>query len=84
MSESEVQKAIATTLRALRAEAHITQKEVASALEVPQPVVSQLENGTRRLRADEVITYTDAVGSTPAEFYSRVETIRSKTKEKKR
>lgn len=49
-------------LRAIRLERHITQSQLASALNVTQSFVSKVENRDRRLDVVELLSWVDALG----------------------
>ena len=60
-------------LKSLRAQAGMSQWDVARIMGVPQTVISKIELGTRRIDVVELIAYTQAVGAKPAEFVERLE-----------
>jgi transcriptional regulator with XRE-family HTH domain len=72
LSSSESEK-LAALLRTVRAEAGLTQAEVAERLDMPQSFVSKYESGERRLDLIELRQICKALGMTLADFVRRFE-----------
>ena len=56
-------------LIALREDAELTQRDLATALRRPQSWVSKVELGERRLDLAELIEWCGAIGSDPVRFF---------------
>lgn len=67
------QKKFQALVRQVRAEAGLTQEEVARRLERPQSFVSKYESGERRLDVLELREVCRALGMTLPEFVRRLE-----------
>lgn len=59
---TDAKKATGTAVRSLRAEAGLTQVQVAERLGKPQSYVSKIESGERALQAHELIPLAGALG----------------------
>jgi len=69
----DAQKKLQMLLRQVRAEAGLTQTEVAQRLSQPQSFVSKYESGERRLDILELRTVCKAVGVPLLKFIERLE-----------
>ena len=69
----EAQEKLHELLRVLRAEAGMTQAELAARLGVPQSVISKYESGERRLDILELRQVCKALGIGLADFVRRLE-----------
>lgn len=65
------QVALRELLKNLRAEARLTQVEMANLLGKPQSYVSKYESGERRLDFVEVLEVCESLGVTPQAFVAR-------------
>lgn len=70
---SDDHQRLCVLLRQLRAEAGLTQTEVANRLRAPQPFVSKYEAGDRRLDVIELRHVLDALGAKPGSFLKRLD-----------
>jgi len=62
---SDVNKLLARRVRALREQVGLTQEELARKVEVSRPALSQIENGARKVTAEELMELSDALNVTP-------------------
>ena len=65
-------KAVGAVLAHARAEAGLTQKELASLLRKPQSFVSSYESGQRRIDVLELVRITDALGADAREVLGEI------------
>lgn len=72
LSSTESEK-LAALLRSVRAEAGLTQAEVAEGLKLPQSFVSKYESGERRLDLVELRQICGTLGISLSEFVRRFE-----------
>jgi transcriptional regulator with XRE-family HTH domain len=70
---SEKYKLFLEELNALRAEAGISQMELAARMQIGQDIVSRCESGRRRVDVFELALWTHACGSTLEMFVKRLD-----------
>lgn len=61
-TKQKVHQNISTNLRKYRAALHIPQHKLAKQVGVAQSVVARLENGTRKMLAEELPLFAEALG----------------------
>jgi transcriptional regulator with XRE-family HTH domain len=69
-------EALRRFLKARRAEAELTQTELAKRLGWPQTTVSDIEIGDKRVTAIELIELSEALGFDPKEAIGRIAKVR--------
>lgn len=77
MPKSQFTKAYASFLKAMiaaRKEAGLTQTQLARAVGKPQPVISNMERGIRRMDVIEYCAIARALGREPHELLEEIET----------
>lgn len=63
---------LATLLREYRVNAGVSQRDLAKRMGLPQPRISELESGRRRLDVLELIDFATIVGIEPAELVTEL------------
>ncbi|MAC89388.1 helix-turn-helix transcriptional regulator [Maricaulis sp.] len=69
---SDAYKVILFHLIQERKQAGITQQELANRLNRPQPFISQIENGVRRIDVLEFYAIAKAIGTDPAKLFNQI------------
>ena len=69
---SDAYKVILFHLIQERKQAGITQQELANRLNRPQPFISQIENGVRRIDVLEFYAIAKAIGTDPAWLFNQI------------
>ena len=72
---SDEYEAFCRLLRHVRAEADISQNQLAKRLEVPQAWLSKVEGGQRRLDILELLRICEEIGIEPEEFIARLRDV---------
>ena len=70
MNTEKVKELFGDRLRELRKAAGFTQEELADAAELDRSYVGSVERGERNLSIDNVCRLAEAIGVSPAEFFS--------------
>jgi transcriptional regulator with XRE-family HTH domain len=70
--QPEHHKIVGATLTAARRRAKLTQVELAARLGKPQSVVSEYENGRRRVDVVEFLLIVRALGADPVEVFAEI------------
>lgn len=68
-----INRVVGSTLKELRKEADLTQRQMAARINVRQSVVSKLESGDRSLGFYEMFAYSDALNMNPDLLFDKVE-----------
>ena len=71
--QKKADEVIGRTLKAVRKESGLTQKQVASRLHTNQTFVSDTERGKRSIRTTEMILYAYGIQTTPQRLYDLIE-----------
>jgi len=61
-SDSSLARLIGARIRKAREDAHLSQGDLAKALDLSQAAISTIENGTRPLRVDELVILSQVIG----------------------